>query len=333
MIKYLICGAVYTLLGLTRAVTTLSLSPAVHHPLAIGVLTIVSGLSMVFSSIMTIVSFARKNYNAGALSMCLYIIILLFLVCQAMVCAVDYTVLKMDKIGVDELQVIEEQFDCCGWKSKRTNCISEIGRLLNQNCYDVVGKDVTEMFGVDTFVSIILLLFTAFSVIDDKFEIGKLGKMSLCELCGLDQQKPKEGLNEMGTTSGIGRPGEMGYYQGMAGFPIHYQSEHFGGFDICNDNVGYLINYNADDVSVNNVSIPQYSKYEISPNSILKIGTSHFFVSHGPLPINAQSVVDSYFSKISFNSLHPTSISDGLSEQTTNQLMEGEKIWFKSWLF
>ncbi|KAL7719708.1 hypothetical protein QTN25_002833 [Entamoeba marina] len=47
-----------------------------------------------------------------------------------------------------------------------------------------------------------------------------------------------------------------------------------------NDNFGYLINYHLNGVFF---------------NSILKIVTTHLLVSYGPLPTNAQSIIDLYF--------------------------------------
>ncbi|KAL7719907.1 hypothetical protein QTN25_003025 [Entamoeba marina] len=64
--------------------------------------------------------------------------------------------------------------------------------------------------------------------------------------------------------------------------------------------------------------------------AILEIVTSHFFVSYGPLPTNAQSIVDSYFSEpippISFQSpdtLPPGSrISHSIQQPTNQQTIE-----------
>ncbi|KAL7719850.1 FHA domain-containing protein [Entamoeba marina] len=63
------------------------------------------------------------------------------------------------------------------------------------------------------------------------------------------------------------------------------------------DEHGYLINYHSAGVFVNHTPVPKFTRFEMYPNSILQIANSHFFVSKGSLPTNAQSIVDSYFSE------------------------------------
>ncbi|EDR26799.1 hypothetical protein EDI_252640 [Entamoeba dispar SAW760] len=152
------------LLGLTRYNTGYNLSPAVHHPLSIGILMILIGISMCLASVSTIISLAKKNTIAGIISLSLFVLVSIMLTVQAIMCGIDYTVLKVDKIEEYDLQVIEEQFNCCGWKSIRQNCISDIGLLMKQNCFETVGKNVISMFGIDTFISVLFLVFTFFLI-------------------------------------------------------------------------------------------------------------------------------------------------------------------------
>ncbi|ELP84492.1 hypothetical protein EIN_169070 [Entamoeba invadens IP1] len=162
---YFVCGAVVSLHGLTRFVTGYSLWPIVHSPNVIGLLTLFTGIYMALSSVSTLISLSRKTYIAGVISLALFVIVAFLLSVIMVVSGIDYTVLKVDKVGSAELQIIEEQFSCCSWKGPISkNCISEVGKKLNQNCYTVVGKNVISMFGTDTFFATIFLAFTLFLI-------------------------------------------------------------------------------------------------------------------------------------------------------------------------
>ena len=119
---------------------------------------------MSVASVTTIISLAKKNRTAGIISLCLYVMVAIILTCLLIVCGIDYATLKVDVINEYDLQVIEEQYNCCGWKGMRTNCISDVGMRLRHTCYAAVGSVVVSMVGVDTFLSALFLFFTLFLI-------------------------------------------------------------------------------------------------------------------------------------------------------------------------